>query len=80
MQTAFLMADDIMDNSSTDVGSFALNDCFMLENLVYHLLKKYMGRDRFYVPLLELFLETSMRTILGQCMNTKLTQQYDLNT
>jgi farnesyl diphosphate synthase len=39
------------------VGNIAINDSFMLEAAIYHLLKKYFKRESYYVDLLELFLE-----------------------
>ena len=95
MQAAYLMADDIMDSSVTrrgrtcwylttdagvTLGPVAFNDILMLENLVYHIIKKYMGREDYYVQLLELFLETSLQTIFGQCMDTKLSTNCDFKS
>jgi hypothetical protein len=41
------------------VGNIAINDAFMLEAAIYHLLKKHFRKDSYYVDLLELFLEVS---------------------
>ena len=41
------------------VGNIAINDAFMLEAAIYHLLKKHFRSEAYYVDLLELFLEVS---------------------
>jgi len=54
LQAAFLVADDIMDNSSTrrgrtcwyrepDIGTDGVNDALILESFVYFLLRQYFG-------------------------------------
>jgi len=37
------------------VGNIAINDAFMLEGAIYHLLKKHFREELYYVDLLELF-------------------------
>ena len=37
------------------VGDIAINDAFMLEGAIYHLLKKHFRQEPYYVHLLELF-------------------------
>ena len=37
------------------VGDIAVNDAFMLEGAIYHLLKKHFREEPYYVHLLELF-------------------------
>lgn len=80
LQASFLVADDIMDASSTrrgalcrykcaNVGLIAVNDAFILESSVYQLLKMQFGNDACYPYLLELFHETSYQTELGQLMD-----------
>ncbi|KAJ3321809.1 Farnesyl pyrophosphate synthetase [Gonapodya sp. JEL0774] len=70
LQAFFLIADDIMDGSITrrgqpcwykkeGVGMVAINDSFILESVIYKLLKKYFRREKYYVDLLELFHEVS---------------------
>ena len=39
------------------VGNIAINDAFLLEGAIYHLLKKYFRGEPYYVHLLELFHE-----------------------
>ncbi|GME89368.1 unnamed protein product [[Candida] boidinii] len=68
LQAYFLVADDMMDQSITrrgqpcwykvpGVNEIAINDSFMLEGVIYILLKKYFRNDKFYVDLLDLFHE-----------------------
>jgi hypothetical protein len=37
------------------VGNIAINDSFMLEGAIYHLIKTHFRREKYYVDLLELF-------------------------
>jgi len=80
LQAYFLVADDIMDGSITrrsqpcwyrveSVGNIAINDSFMLEGAIYHLLKKYFRGESYYVDLLELFHETTYQTEMGQLID-----------
>jgi len=87
-QAWLLVADDFMDTSTTrrgqkcwylvdDVKNIALNDAFMIEALVYKLLKRYFLDSPYYLQLLDLFLETTFQTECGQladtlCMNHAL--------
>jgi farnesyl diphosphate synthase len=91
MQAAALIADDIMDGAETrrgqpcwylteGVGYSAVNDALMLENVVYLLLKKYFADKSCYVKLLELFHETTLQTIFGQCLDTKYGVSCDVET
>eukprot|EP00118_Oscarella_pearsei_P019819 m.212865 g.212865 ORF g.212865 m.212865 type:complete len:244 (+) comp39778_c0_seq1:345-1076(+) len=77
LQACCLVADDIMDHSKTrrgqpcwfrrdEVGLIAVNDAFLMEGVVYKLLKKHFRAEPYYVDLLELFLETSHSTEVGQ--------------
>ena len=70
LQAYFLVADDMMDQSITrrgqpcwykveGVSNIAINDAFMLEAAIYHLLKKHFRQEKYYVDVLELFLEVS---------------------
>ncbi|XP_073408414.1 farnesyl pyrophosphate synthase-like isoform X1 [Dendrobates tinctorius] len=80
LQAFFLVADDIMDNSVTrrgqpcwyrraGIGLDAINDSFLLEASIYRVLKKYCRQQPYYLSLLELFLETSYQTELGQALD-----------
>lgn len=77
LQAFFLVSDDIMDSSITrrgkpcwyrmeGVGMIAINDAFMLESVIYTLLKKFFRSHPAYVDLIELFHETTLQTELGQ--------------
>ncbi|EIW67324.1 hypothetical protein TREMEDRAFT_69786 [Tremella mesenterica DSM 1558] len=80
LQAYFLVADDMMDQSITrrgqpcwyrvpGVGSIAINDAFMLEAAIYHLLKKYFRPEPYYVDLIEHFHESTFQTELGQLID-----------
>jgi farnesyl diphosphate synthase len=80
LQAYFLVADDIMDASITrrgqscwyrvpHVGNIAINDSFMLEAAIYHLLKVYFRNEPCYAYILELFLETTFKTEIGQLID-----------
>ncbi|XP_077178713.1 farnesyl pyrophosphate synthase isoform X1 [Paroedura picta] len=80
LQAFFLVADDIMDYSHTrrgqpcwykkeGIGLDAVNDSFLLEASVYRLLKRYCHGEPFYLNLLELFLQSSYQTELGQVLD-----------
>lgn len=82
LQSVFIMADDIMDGSSTrrghtcwykleDVGLCAINDSMMIENGIYYLLKKYFGDQKYYNDLVDLFHEVSFITTVGQLQDLK---------
>ncbi|KAJ4473801.1 farnesyl-diphosphate synthase [Lentinula aciculospora] len=79
-QAFFLVSDDLMDSSITrrgqpcwyrapKVGLIAVNDAFMLEGAIYHLLKRHFKKELYYVDLLELFHETSYQTEIGQLID-----------
>lgn len=80
LQAYFLVADDIMDHSLTrrgqpcwyklpQVGDIAINDAFMLEGAIYHLLSKYFRQESYYIDLLDLFHEITFKTELGQLLD-----------
>ncbi|KAJ3204853.1 Farnesyl pyrophosphate synthetase [Dinochytrium kinnereticum] len=80
LQGFFLIADDIMDGSKTrrgapcwykaeGVGMVAINDGFIVESIIYRLLKKYFRSEACYVDLLDLFHEVTYQTELGQLMD-----------
>jgi len=77
LQAFFLVADDIMDASVTRrgapcwyklprVGMVAINDAFVLQAQMFRILKAHFGAAPEYGALLELFLDTTFRTELGQ--------------
>lgn len=80
LQAYFLVADDIMDKSVTrrgqpcwyrapGVGMVAINDGILLEQTIYFILRKHLRGHAAYVPLLELFLETTHKTAHGQLLD-----------
>ncbi|CAL4077934.1 unnamed protein product, partial [Meganyctiphanes norvegica] len=82
LQSFFLVADDIIDGSkmrrgkpawycAENVGLSAINDALLLENGIYKLLKKHFKDEPYYVDILELFHETTLKTTIGQCLDTK---------
>ncbi|KZT53665.1 terpenoid synthase [Calocera cornea HHB12733] len=92
LQAFFLVSDDIMDSSITrrgqpcwyrveGIGMIAINDSFMLEGSIYHLLKSHFRKDSYYVDLLDLFHETTFQTELGQLIDliTAPEDHIDLN-
>jgi len=81
LQAWLLVADDFMDDSQTRRGQMcwylqphvkkiALNDAFMIEMLIFKILKRHFGDAPYYVQLLDLMLETSFQTECGQLLDT----------
>jgi len=52
-----------------EIGIIAINDSFMLESAIYHLIKGHFRQDIYYVDLLELFHETTYQTEMGQLID-----------
>ncbi|GAX20074.1 farnesyl diphosphate synthase [Fistulifera solaris] len=80
LQAFFLVADDIMDDSQTRRGQpcwyknqhvnlVAINDSFLLESAVFCILKRHFGNEPYYTELLELLLQTTQQTELGQLLD-----------
>lgn len=80
LQAFFLVSDDIMDDSITrrsqpcwyrqpSVGMIAINDAFMLESAIYHLIKVHFRSESFYMDLVDLFHETTYLTEMGQLID-----------
>ena len=80
LQAYFLVADDMMDASITrrghpcwyrveGVANIAINDAFMLEAAIYHLLKVHFKSKPYYGHLLELFHDVTFQTELGQLID-----------
>ncbi|KAL8592054.1 hypothetical protein ACOMHN_032524 [Nucella lapillus] len=80
LQAFFLVADDMMDASITrrgkdcwykvkGVDSTAINDSFFLESAVFQILRKHIGDQSYYLHVLELFHDTIMQTLVGQCLD-----------
>lgn len=92
LQAFFLVSDDIMDSSITrrgqpcwyrqpSIGMIAINDAFMLESAIYHLIKVHFRSESFYVDLVDLFHETTYQTEMGQLIDliTAPEDKVDLN-
>eukprot|EP00731_Ephydatia_muelleri_P025482 Em0017g565a len=80
LQAFFLVADDIMDQSSMrrgqpcwylnkGIGLIAINDSFWIESTIYKILKKYFRNDPYYINVVELFHETTYQTEIGQTLD-----------
>ncbi|KAF4610428.1 hypothetical protein D9613_007036 [Agrocybe pediades] len=80
LQAYFLVSDDIMDSSITrrgqpcwyrlpEINLIAINDSFMLEGAIYHLLKVHFRSEPYYADLLDLFHETTYQTEMGQLVD-----------
>lgn len=82
LQAFFLVADDIMDASITRRGNpcwykvptvtqdNAINDALILENMIYQTLRRHFREHPSYVQLLELFIDTTFQTEVGQHIDT----------
>ncbi|RXW16193.1 hypothetical protein EST38_g9662 [Candolleomyces aberdarensis] len=92
LQAFFLVSDDMMDSSITrrgqpcwyrlpKVGMLAINDSFMLEGAIYHLIKRHFRQEPYYADLLDLFHETTYQTEYGQLVDliTAPEDQVDLS-
>lgn len=80
LQAFFLVADDVMDDSQTrrgqpcwyklpHVGLIAINDSFLLESFVFLILRKHFGHEVYYADLLELMLDVTQKTEVGQLLD-----------
>ncbi|KAH9479445.1 Farnesyl pyrophosphate synthetase [Psilocybe cubensis] len=80
LQAYFLVADDMMDGSITrrgqpcwykipEVNLIAINDSFMLEGAIYHLLKTHFRSEKYYADLLDVFHDTTYQTQMGQLVD-----------
>lgn len=80
LQAWLLVADDFMDSSQTrrgqvcwykkeGVDEIAINDAFLLEMLVYRVLKRHFWTEPYYMDLVDLFMETTFQTECGQLLD-----------
>uniref|UniRef100_A0A2K5DVM5 Farnesyl pyrophosphate synthase n=1 Tax=Aotus nancymaae TaxID=37293 RepID=A0A2K5DVM5_AOTNA len=90
LQAFFLVADDIMDSPLTrrgqicwyqkpGVGLDAINDAILLEACIYRLLKLYCWEQPYYLNLIELFLQSSYQTEIGQTLDLITAPQGNVN-
>lgn len=89
LQAFFLVADDIMDASITRRGApcwykhphvtqdNGVNDALFLENLIYKSLRRHFKSHPSYVQILELFIDTTHQTEIGQHIDTNGTPYAD---
>jgi len=82
LQAWLLVADDMMDSSLTrrgrpcwykvpGVGPVALNDAFLIEMVMFKCLKRHFGDRPEYHQLVDLMMETTLQTELGQLLDLK---------
>lgn len=80
LQSFFLVMDDIMDSSTTrrgqlcwyrkpGIGLDAINDGLLIEACVFRLLKHYCREQPYYLNLVELFLQSTYQTEIGQTLD-----------
>ncbi|UZJ52742.1 hypothetical protein CBS101457_002062 [Exobasidium rhododendri] len=90
LQAYFLVADDMMDASVTRRGqpcwyrvkgveNIAINDAFMLEAAIYHLLKVYFRSEPYYGFLIELFHDTTFQTEMGQLIDLTTADEHHVD-
>jgi len=68
-QPCWYLVKDINIKPISHVGMIAINDAFLLEGSIYHLLKAHFKKETYYVDLLELFHETTFLTEIGQLID-----------
>eukprot|EP01114_Cavostelium_apophysatum_P011156 TRINITY_DN2534_c0_g1_i1.p2 TRINITY_DN2534_c0_g1~~TRINITY_DN2534_c0_g1_i1.p2 ORF type:complete len:407 (+),score=118.85 TRINITY_DN2534_c0_g1_i1:54-1223(+) len=51
------------------IGNIAINDAFILEAIIYRILKKHFSTEPYYVDLLNLFHDTTYQTEIGQLLD-----------
>jgi len=82
LQAWLLVADDIMDSSVTRRGQpcwykkldqiwyIAINDAVTIEAFVFQILKRHFAAHPHYIQLVDLMLETTLQTEMGQLSDT----------
>jgi len=82
LQGWLLVADDYMDSSLTrrgrpcwykvdDVQHIAINDAFLIEMLMFKCIKRHFGQAPEYPQLVDLMIETTLQTELGQLLDLR---------
>ncbi|CAM9995312.1 unnamed protein product [Phaeothamnion confervicola] len=80
LQSFFLVADDVMDDSLTRRGQpcwyrlphiklNAVNDSLIIESVVFKTLMRHFGHEPFYREMMELFHEVTFQTEMGQLLD-----------
>ncbi|XP_063876330.1 farnesyl pyrophosphate synthase-like isoform X2 [Scylla paramamosain] len=80
LQSFFLVADDIIDGSklrrgkpawylNDNLGPSAFNDAILMEAGIYKILHKHFAHVPYYVDMLDLFHEMTLKTALGQALD-----------
>ncbi|CAK9796430.1 Farnesyl pyrophosphate synthase [Anthophora quadrimaculata] len=80
LQGFLLVLDDIQDQSkmrrnqpcwylNNDIGLAAINDGILLNMCIYKLLRKHFKSKECYLNLIELFLDCTWKTSVGQCLD-----------
>lgn len=89
LQAVFLVADDIMDASITRRGQpcwyqvphvtqdNAINDALILENMIYQTIRRHFKTHPSYIHILDLFIDTTFQTEVGQHIDTNGTPYAD---
>lgn len=54
-QPCWYLVKDVNIPPISNVGMIAINDGFMLEGAIYHLLKKHFRPEKYYIDIVELF-------------------------
>jgi len=81
LQAWLLMLDDVMDDSTSRRGQpcwyrnahvqkIAINDGVTVEMIMYKILRRHFANEPCYLQLIDLFLETTFQTEVGQLLDT----------
>ncbi|KAG8895686.1 Farnesyl pyrophosphate synthetase, partial [Tulasnella sp. 403] len=68
-QPCWYRVKDLNIKPISNVGMIAINDAFMLESSIYHLLKTHFRRENYYVDLVDLFHDVTFLTEIGQLID-----------
>uniref|UniRef100_A0A8D8RE77 Farnesyl pyrophosphate synthase n=1 Tax=Cacopsylla melanoneura TaxID=428564 RepID=A0A8D8RE77_9HEMI len=80
LQAFLLVLDDVMDNATTrrgrpcwyrhnHIGLAAVNDALLLEQAIYQLLRRHFAHLPYYVHLIHLFHDLTLKTSMGQSLD-----------
>ncbi|XP_036144410.1 farnesyl pyrophosphate synthase-like [Monomorium pharaonis] len=77
--TYMLLIDDMLDRSLIrrgrecwyrSHGLMTVNDSFLIQSCIYHLIKKHFKGKECYMNLVEMFQYNTFKTAMGQCLDT----------